>query len=276
MALIPPFFYDTVVAIGADDAQGQRKWVASGFFYGKFIAHVPPDKKNYAAYLVTNKHVLKDLKVAFLRCNPQGTGAAQEFGLNLVDGSGKMLWFPHPDPEVDVGIVPVDLGLLFANNMAVSLFGSDEHVTRRADMAQMGVTEGDFAYVLGFPMGLVGGDRSAVIVRSGSIARVRDMLNGANKSFLIDALVFPGNSGGPVVLKPEVVSIQGTQAVKSAMLIGIVFGYLPYKDVAISPQTGRTRVVFEENSGLSCVHPIDYVEELVESHQKILQAQAAP
>jgi hypothetical protein len=31
--------------------------------------------------------------------------------------------------------------------------------------------------------------------------------------FLLDSLVFPGNSGSPVILKPEISSIEGTPAI---------------------------------------------------------------
>ena len=45
---------------------------------------------------------------------------------------------------------------------------------------------------------------------------------GANKEFLVDAFVFPGNSGGPVVSKPEALAITGTKSQDYAYLIGIV------------------------------------------------------
>jgi S1-C subfamily serine protease len=76
-------------------------------------------------------------------------------------------------------------------------------------------------------------------------------------SFLIDANIFPGNSGGPVVTRPEISSIEGTKAIDKAALIGIVKSYLTYKDVAVSQQTGKPRVIFEENSGLALVETVD-------------------
>ena len=60
-------------------------------------------------------------------------------------------------------------------------------------------------------MGLVGKERSFVIVRSGCIARIRDALLATSKELLIDAPIFPGNSGGPVVTKPEVVGHTGDE-----------------------------------------------------------------
>jgi S1-C subfamily serine protease len=126
--------------------------------------------------------------------------------------------------------------------------------------------EGDGAYALGFPMGLVGEERNFVIVRQGSIARIRDALAGFSKEILVDVAIFPGNSGGPVVTKPEIAAIQGTLAQTTAYLLGVVKGYIPYLDVAISTQTKKPRIIFEENSGLAAVIPIDYVIEAIMEH----------
>ena len=47
--------------------------------------------------------------------------------------------------------------------------------------------------------------------------------------------------------------------------IGIIGEYLPYKEIAVSVQTGRPRVVFEENTGLSRVWSVEYLNEIIES-----------
>jgi hypothetical protein len=84
------------------------------------------------------------------------------------------------------------------------------------------------------------------------------------KTFLIDAFVFPGNSGGPVVSAVDITAITGTKAQNTAYLIGMVKGYVPYDDVAVSQQTGRPRMVSEENSGLAEVIPVDFINETIE------------
>ena len=76
---------------------------------------------------------------------------------------------------------------------------------------------------------------------------------------MINSFVFPGNSGGPVLLKPETMSIQGTQNHPDPLLIGVVDAYQPYREPAVSLQTREARIVFEENSGLANILPIDYV-----------------
>ena len=86
---------------------------------------------------------------------------------------------------------------------------------------------------------------------------------------MIDAFVFPGNSGGPVVLKPMRFSITGTKPHLSASLIGLVTQSRNYIDTALSAQTGRPRISFEENAGLADVLPIDYVNAAISTFRKL-------
>ena len=148
----------------------------------------------------------------------------------------------------------------------MKFFSDAEHAAPRARMAQIGVAEGDFVYDLGFPFGDVGGTRSYVVARSGTLARVRDTLSGTRRDFLVDVPTFPGNSGGPVVLKPEMMSIQGTPSNSLSLLIGVTAQSINYLDEAVSRQTGRTRVTFEDNSGLSIAFPVDYIDEAIQHH----------
>ena len=49
----------------------------------------------------------------------------------------------------------------------------------------------------GVPLGEAGEERNYVIVRQGIIGRIQHWLKGDARTFLIDATIFPGNSGGP-------------------------------------------------------------------------------
>ena len=65
--------------------------------------------------------------------------------------------------------------------------------------------------------------------------------------------------------RPEIVSIEGTPKNKSCKLIGILSAYVPYQEPLYSKQTGRVRMIQEENSGLTIVHPVDRIKEVVET-----------
>jgi hypothetical protein len=198
-----------------------------------------------------------------LRFNPEADEPAREFRADLFNPGGRQIWAPHPDPAIDIAVLPVGVDFLRSQGARVSFLESDHHVLFREQAASQGLTEGDGVFALGFPMGNVGARRSFVIVRQGAIARIRDWLAGAANDFLIDASIFPGNSGGPVLNRPEVTSITGTQSVNASYLIGVVSGFISYTDVAVSAQTGRPRVTFEENTALASVVPADYIRETI-------------
>jgi len=230
------------------------------------MGKIDDERKAYRVYLVTNAHVFEGHKTVWLRFNPEADEPPADYQISLIDDEGQFEWVRHPNPTIDVAVTGIDLGFLKTRGMRVAYFSSDTHAATVSTLRESGVSEGDFAYVLGFPLGLVGQKRMAVIVRSGSIARIRDALHEGMDTFLLDASVFPGNSGGPVVSKPETISIEGTTAENRSMLIGIVLAYVPYRDEAVSRQTGKTRVIFEENSGLAMVHPVDFIDQAIDEH----------
>ena len=274
MALIPPWFMDCVVTIGVDDNGGDRQWIASGFLYGQYKEKNEKGKKLYQVYLVSNRHVLEEPSHVYIRFNPQkNSDPAREYKVKFSDDTGRNLLFNHPDPQVDITVVPIRFDLLREHAMQAMYFRSDEHVANRSKLIELEVMEGDFVYALGFPMGMVGEKRSAVIVRNGVIARLRDLLaeTDASSDYLVDVFVYPGNSGGPVILKPEFARIDGTKSNPNAILIGVITESLTYQDTAISLQTKRPRITFEENSGLAVVHPIDYVDDAIQEHLKLLK-----
>lgn len=271
MALIPPFFLDCVVAVGFSDPSGAIGYNATGFLYGRLvIKETTPADSRYRVYLITNRHVFENEQKAHLRFNPSAVGPAQVFELDLKNAAGQRNWVTHTDPNVDLAVIGINAQFLKDTGIQFSFFHQDLHLLGRIEAQDAGLTEGDGVFVLGFPLGLVGTERNYVLVRQGVLARLRDFLAGHANDFLVDASIFPGNSGGPVITRPEMMAITGTKSISSAKLIGVIQSYLPYKDVAISQQTRRPRIIFEENSGLASVVPVDYVIEVVEQAEAAL------
>ena len=191
-----------------------------------------------------------------------GAGA-NVYPLPLREPDGSASWTVHPEADVDVAVLGINPNKLKQDGIEYSWFQGDEHTFTLAQARTNGISEGDGVFVLGFPLGEAGDERNYAIVRQGIIARAQDWLKGDAQIFLIDASIFPGNSGGPVLLKPEVTSIKGTKSNKRCVLIGMVSSYLPYQEVAVSEQTGRRRMIFEENSGLGIVVPHDVIQETI-------------
>jgi S1-C subfamily serine protease len=261
MALIPPFFLHTVVAIGNRDSSGSVAWSATGFMLGTPIVE---SENQYNVYLVTNRHVVETLEQPVIRMNPIGLDPARVIDISVRDAEGKLTWSFHPSDDIDVAVTSINYGHNVLQDIEKTFFSSDKHTLTTPAMRDTGLGEASRVVVLGFPMGIVGDVRNAVLVRSGSIARIRDLYEGNSRKFLIDATVLPGNSGGPVVQLVETVAIEGTTSQPKSHLIGIVAEYLAYSDIAISQQTKRPRVSFEENSGLATVFPVELILETIQ------------
>ena len=239
--------------------------IATGFLFG--YRNDTYEEDEYSAYIVTNKHVFKNLEKVKLLFNPQSSQTARSFDLVLVE-NGKKLYKEHSNDKVDIAVAPIDLRVLDQNNIKYYVFLSDKNSYSISQLRdEIGATEGDGVFALGYPMGIVGLNRQYVILRNGCLARVRDMLDGNSSDYIIDAQIFPGNSGGPVISKPERLCINGTKSNSESRLIGVVKSYLTYRDAAVSKRTNCTRVVFEENTGLTNVEPVDHIIETIEQGQ---------
>ena len=109
------------------------------------------------------------------------------------------------------------------------------------------VSVGDDIFVSGFPSSVI--ELDAPALRNGIVSAKLP-----NAMILIDTTTFPGNSGGPVFWKPTAsLNIFGNQVGQGrpASLIGLALYAPMYSEGAVSPSSGRTRVVFEANSGLT-------------------------
>ena len=267
MATIPPFFLDCVVAIGNQDDTQQVSWVASGFFYGSESEE--PDGgwgetgRQYRLWLVTNRHVVESLANPIVRVDSDNGSQALEIPIVSQWTDGQVEWINHPDPDVDVAVTPLNISFLQGLGAKLKFFTQTLSAAKLTEMRDLGMFEGQNGFLLGFPMSLVSGPTNAVIVRQACIARIRDAYEGNSKSFLFDGAVFPGNSGGAAIVVPESIAITGTTALNSAFLVGVVASYVAYREVAISQQTKMPRMIFEENSGLTNIFPVDTIDETI-------------
>jgi hypothetical protein len=215
-------------------------------------------------FIVTNAHIAKKTEL-FLRFNLKSNpNQSLRVSINKMIKSSNGPWYfaPHSDvaviplstyPEIQNKIDSIDI-----KPMGVSIFKTWDYLN-----------EGDDIYILGFPIGLGTEQHYSPVYRSGIIS-----LKENKNEFLIDANIYPGNSGGPVFLKPSVYDYRKNSIgeVTPAYLIGIVSSYIPYTDVAVSQQTQRPRIIFEENSGLAIICSTDVIlSSLSEYYQKYIK-----
>ena len=256
MALIPTGYMKAIVSLGVSNEAFTH--LGTGFLYHHPIGK-EEDTTHYRPFLVTNKHVMEG-GIRDIRFNHPAYDSLEVHPIRAVtDGD----WTTHSD-GADVAVIPLlSPGPLTLGRdvMEAEIFVGDVGTPSAKDLNAM--TEGIGVFLIGFPLSLIGDARNFPIVRSGVIARIQDWLSGEEDAFLIDAPAFPGNSGGPVIVRPDTTAISGTTAITQALLIGVVSHDLRSRRVAASAQTEE--VVFWENTGLSRVVPISTIKETLTS-----------
>lgn len=257
MAMLSPTMLDAVVAIGSK-TENKFSWFGTGFIVARPFEE---DQSRVTTYLVTNKHVLEGKSQIFIRFNDTGGSTTLDEPVDLVI-DGKVKWSSHP--QADVAVMPLNGNYLREKGIKYKHIHLQDTALGRQQMLDSGISEGDFLYVLGFPLGIVTEGVNHVITRLGIVAQIQQFLHQRSKSFTIDSMVFPGNSGGPVLLRPEMNAVVDTKPNSVGYLIGIVKQYIPYSETAISVQTRKPRITFEENTGLTLVESVDSIRETVE------------
>ena len=260
MSMIPFQFRNAVVAIGERTNQSKESWFASGFIVGKKLAD---NSGRSNVFLITNKHVVEGRTGVILRFNKQGGGVADKI-VTLMQ-NGQRLYSCHPNPQVDIVACELLGGIIEKSNLQFDWFDLDDHSLTLKEMQSTGVDEGCIVYAIGFPMGIVAEEIKAPFVRMGCISRIEDAFNNiGDSSFYVDAQTFPGNSGGPIVSRPEIIGVGNTKFNSKANLVGVLNSYRPYRDILMSRQTGEPVMVHRENSGLTRVFPVDRIKEVVD------------
>jgi S1-C subfamily serine protease len=179
----------------------------------------------------------------------------------------------HTNEKVDLAVLPINAGAISDAKIDFYFF-KDNDLFFAKDFGSKNISTGDGLFVLGFPMSISGKAKNFVIVRQGVIARVDEEVL-EEGFYYIDASAYPGNSGGPVIVKPEVVAISGTGSNGSAGLIGVISSGETYSDVAVSQQTGEAKVIFTEQTGLVRVVPVERIYEIVDEIIKSTTPQEA-
>jgi hypothetical protein len=128
-------------------------------------------------------------------------------------------------------------------------------------------------FFISFQPGIQSADAITPVTRRGMVSVIN-----ADRTFYMDAFAFPGNSGSPVFVKPSATILpEGGISLgdpRGCRFVGVIGEYLPYQEVAFSVQTKRPRVVFEENTGLARVWPVQALQDIMNSssfkaqHQK--------
>jgi hypothetical protein len=209
-------------------------------------------------YLVTAKHVIEEFKKAggkdaqiFIFLNGLD-GKIREQALAEIKSALGVEWTLGKDS--DLAVIPFGMRKDFDIKVVPeNMFLESSQLLELQDL-----------FFISFQPGINASDSITPITRRGMVS----VLN-RDGTFYMDAFAFPGNSGSPVFIKPSpAIFVQGGTAIgdpNACQFVGIIGEYLPYKELAISTQTKRARVIFEENTGLAKVWPVQALREIISS-----------
>jgi len=208
-------------------------------------------------HLITAKHVVMDKSGNFLDKDMQfffNTASSEMAARGLDDlKQEKVNWIFHQNPDVDIAIIPTQLDPKTEDIQVIPTkqFVSFDELIETQDVVYISYQPKTTEI-----------NKINPVVRNGIISQLKD-----NKTFLVDGFAFPGNSGSPVFIKSTsfVKTKNDVPPSELPKFAGIIGAYLTYEDEAISRQTGQTRVIFQENTGLSIVWSLDYLKEILSS-----------
>lgn len=274
MALLAPGHLDAVFAVGTrsslDASSGEEtNWIGSAFVLG-----VPGQPANAEGeliyyYLVTARHVVENAVKSpgvFIVRTSDEKGRVIDFAVPPAQPDGSPSFYFHPKERFDIAVAPMSYRTIQSAGAKMNVIHAKHGCWLLHEMRDTGVSEGDGIYLVGFPLGLVEDSHPRPIVRGGTIARIRDAYEDPRRTVLIDVNLFPGGSGGPVFVRPDVSSVGGTKSIKESRCLGLMTRAYTWDDVAISRQTNSPRVVFVENAGLARMEPIDRAVYVAERH----------
>lgn len=213
------------------------KGVGTGFVFAYEEADRLPEGLDTIFFLVTNKHVVEKAKGGwFYFLGASGPGSpALGHSVQIQAPSYTEAWHGHPDPEIDVAVLSLNLmihhkekpdGPTIGEITSVAPIRSVHVPTPQQIEENLDAIE-EIVFI-GYPDGRYDTVNLTPIARKGITATPLQLDYGGKPVFMIDASVFRGSSGSPVFAAPNTirsnenrdVSIVGSQM----MLLGILKG----------------------------------------------------
>lgn len=245
--------------------------------------------QEYEVFLVTNKHMLgcwtpldgnmaafhDRITLRLYQMKPESSGPVIDTPVKLVNQDGSLDTLRvalHPDSSIDVAVVRLEKQIIFQHNLAgpVHLRALLRDYFKPFLSLRDGFTDiGTLVFALGYPSGITSLLTNRPVAKAGYLAAIpgEDLaFTGTAKTcdgkkeapvilrgklLLVDGLIVPGNSGGPVLLpaglsfgRDSTTGLFQIRMTKSNRIIGII-------STILGP------------SGLSVAYSSDYIDELI-------------
>jgi hypothetical protein len=170
----------------------------TGFFY-----RFAKKGEQFVPAIVTNKHVVNETNKGLIHLNlADDTGnplTAQFF--SVVIENMQSSWILHPDPDVDLCIMPIAplLNELQSHGKRMFFISLDHSLVPTTELLN-DLTAIEDVIMIGYPNGIWDKINNRPIVRKGITATHPRLDYNGKQEFMIDAACFPGSSGSPVFL----------------------------------------------------------------------------
>jgi len=170
---------------------------ATGFYYS--IPH-PTQPSLHIPVIVCNKHATKDALKTKIDITLASNGSPSMNSLPLSIDNCRFAWIHHPDPSVDLSVLPIGMiwneleshGLRpFIIPMNAGIIPPDDYMNA--------ITQFDEVIMIGYPGGLRDEVNNQPIFRRGSLATRPSKNFGGERKYLVNMPVYPGSSGSPVL-----------------------------------------------------------------------------
>lgn len=153
-------------------------------------------------FIVTNRHLVEGVRRGGLVFTQKRNGQpafGERFQLNIDDFPHA--WFLHPDPEVDLAIIPMRPLEQAARDQGVELYYHVIDSRQAPDAATLRSLDAlEEVLFVGYPNGVWDQVNLTPILRRGTTATPIALDFEGRPEFLIDAAVYPGSSGSPVFI----------------------------------------------------------------------------
>lgn len=223
----------TTVRIDTIEKNTNKSWSGTGFI----IHHALKDKQT-APFVVTNRHVVENMEKGILtflkRKNGKPVIPSRQ---SITYDNFENHWVFHSNPEIDVAVMPLASVLNQVSGTDQDIFYKgipSEVIPSEEQLKELDAIE-DIVFV-GYPNSLRDEYNLTPIVRTG-VTATPVTLNYNNKPiFLIDAPVYEGSSGSPVLIMNRGMYPKkdgGTQVGNRVLLLGIVAEYLYFEQKSV-------------------------------------------
>ncbi len=203
----------------------------TGTGFGLLYEHNPTQQ---FPFIVTNKHVIKNAhsgRFFFTKEKDNSPLVGQRVDVGI--GNFEQHWHGHPDPDIDVAVMPYLPLVTQLQSQGQPIFFQPFHhkmIPTDEQMMELDALE-EIAFV-GYPNGIFDSKNLLPILRRGTTATPPQINYEGKPIFLVDASVFPGSSGSPVLICNHggFTTKKGFSVGTRVLLLGIISSVLVQKD----------------------------------------------